>query len=54
MALEFRQLPEADSKKLYQLSGFLDIDKINPEAWPALIADLSAGEHGITALSFGE
>jgi hypothetical protein len=53
MALEFRQLPEADSKKLYQLSGFLDIDKINPEAWPALIADLSAGEHGITALSFG-
>lgn len=53
MALEFRQLPEADSKKLYQLSGFHDIDKINPEAWPALIADLSAGEHGVTALAFG-
>ncbi|KAF8113505.1 hypothetical protein N665_0049s0021 [Sinapis alba] len=53
MALEFRQLPEADSKKLYQLSGFLDIDEINPEAWPALIADLSAGENGITALAFG-
>ncbi|CAH2070235.1 unnamed protein product [Thlaspi arvense] len=53
MAMEFRQLPEADNKKLYQLSGFLDIDKINPEAWPALIADLSAGEHGITALAFG-
>ncbi|CAH8373546.1 unnamed protein product [Eruca vesicaria subsp. sativa] len=53
MALEFRQLPEADSKKLYQLSGFLDIDKINPEAWPALIADLSTGEHGIIALAFG-
>uniref|UniRef100_A0A1J3IKW6 Uncharacterized protein n=1 Tax=Noccaea caerulescens TaxID=107243 RepID=A0A1J3IKW6_NOCCA len=53
MALEYRQLPEADSKKLYQLSGFLDIDKINPEAWPALIADLSAGENGITALAFG-
>lgn len=41
-------------QKLYQLSGFLDIDKINPEAWPALIADLSAGENGITALAFGE
>ncbi|CAN6842687.1 unnamed protein product [Brassica oleracea] len=53
MALEFRHLPEADSKKLYQLSGFVDIDKINPEAWPALIADLSAGENGITALAFG-
>ncbi|XP_009127242.1 uncharacterized protein LOC103852100 isoform X2 [Brassica rapa] len=52
MALEFRQLPEADSK-LYQLSGFLDIDKINPEAWPALIADLSAGENGITSVAFG-
>ncbi|XP_019095527.1 PREDICTED: myosin-3-like [Camelina sativa] len=53
MALEYRQLPEADSKKLYQLSGYLDIDKINPEAWPPLLADLSAGEHGITALAFG-
>ncbi|XP_010537175.1 PREDICTED: uncharacterized protein LOC104811972 isoform X2 [Tarenaya hassleriana] len=53
MALENRQLPEADRKKLYQVSGFLDIDKINPEAWPALIADLSAGEQGITPLAFG-
>lgn len=39
---------------MYQLSGFLDIDKINPEAWPALIADLSAGENGITSVAFGE
>ena len=39
---------------LQQCSGFIDIDKINPDAWPALIADLSAGEQGIVALAFGE
>ncbi|CAN8252137.1 unnamed protein product [Cochlearia groenlandica] len=53
MALENRQLPEADKKMLYELSGFIDIDKINPDAWPSLIADLSAGEQGIAALAFG-
>ncbi|KAF2320407.1 hypothetical protein GH714_027534 [Hevea brasiliensis] len=53
MALEKRQLPEADGQILYQLSGFRDIDKINPDAWPALIADLSAGDQGIISLAFG-
>ncbi|RDY05173.1 hypothetical protein CR513_11018 [Mucuna pruriens] len=53
MALERRQLPEADRKMLYQLSGFIDTDKIHPNACPALVADLSAGEHGIIALAFG-
>ncbi|KAJ1399222.1 hypothetical protein SESBI_30499 [Sesbania bispinosa] len=53
MALEKRQLPEADRKMLYQLSGFIDTDKIHPNACPALVADLSAGEHGIIALAFG-
>ncbi|KAL5994368.1 hypothetical protein ACLOJK_024418 [Asimina triloba] len=38
---------------LYQSSGFIDIDKINPEAWPAIAADMSAGEQGITGLAFG-
>ncbi|XP_059667092.1 uncharacterized protein LOC132312654 isoform X2 [Cornus florida] len=53
MALEKRQFPEADGKILHQLSGFIDIDKINPEAWPAIMADLLAGEQGIIALAFG-
>ncbi|KAK8497871.1 hypothetical protein V6N12_055720 [Hibiscus sabdariffa] len=53
MALEKRQLPETDRKILYQMSGFIDIHKINPHAWPALVADLSAGEQGIIALAFG-
>lgn len=38
---------------LQQLSGFIDLDKINPDAWPALLADLSAGENGIISLAFG-
>ncbi|KAL7183782.1 hypothetical protein ACSBR2_026038 [Camellia fascicularis] len=53
MALEKRQLPQADRKILQQLSGFIDIDKINPDACPALMADFSAGENGIIALAFG-
>ncbi|XP_015878134.3 uncharacterized protein LOC107414507 isoform X3 [Ziziphus jujuba] len=53
MALEKRQLPEADRKVLYQLSGFIDSDKVHPDACPALVADLSAGEQGIIALAFG-
>lgn len=53
MALERRHLPEADRKALYEISGFIDIDKIHPDAWPALMADLYAGEQGITALAFG-
>ncbi|KAL2999161.1 hypothetical protein AAZX31_09G144700 [Glycine max] len=53
MALEKRQLREADRKVLYQLSGFIDTDKIHPNACPALVADLLAGEQGIIALAFG-
>ncbi|XP_047333778.1 uncharacterized protein LOC124937541 isoform X4 [Impatiens glandulifera] len=50
MALEKRLLPETDKK---QLSGFIDINKINPDAWPAIAADVAAGEQGIIALAFG-
>ncbi|KVI07150.1 hypothetical protein Ccrd_014487 [Cynara cardunculus var. scolymus] len=53
MSLEKRLLPVADRTILQRLSGFIDIDKINPDAWPALIADLSAGEQGIVGLAFG-
>ncbi|XP_042457092.1 uncharacterized protein LOC122041468 isoform X3 [Zingiber officinale] len=53
MALEKRQLLKVDKNKLYQSTGYIDIDKINPDAWPALLADFSAGEQGITALAFG-
>ncbi|PIA49416.1 hypothetical protein AQUCO_01300317v1 [Aquilegia coerulea] len=53
MALEKRQLPEVDKKIVYRCCGFIDIDKINPDAWPALVADQSAGEQGIMALAFG-
>ncbi|XP_038684687.1 plectin-like isoform X4 [Tripterygium wilfordii] len=53
MALEKRHLPKADKKILYESSGFVDVDKINPDAWPALVADLATGEQGIIALAFG-
>ncbi|XP_065007540.1 uncharacterized protein LOC135583148 isoform X5 [Musa acuminata AAA Group] len=53
MALERRQLPEVDKNHLYQCTGYIDVDKINPDAWPALIADFAGGEQGITALAFG-
>ncbi|KAK6117620.1 hypothetical protein DH2020_048635 [Rehmannia glutinosa] len=53
MALEKRQLPVVDKKILQQFSGFIDIDKIHPDAWPALVADLAAGEQGIITLAFG-
>ncbi|CAI9771917.1 unnamed protein product [Fraxinus pennsylvanica] len=53
MALEKRQLLAVDIKTLQQLSGFIDIDKIHPDAWPALAADLAAGEQGIITLALG-
>lgn len=53
MALERKQLTLVERKKLQEVSGFIDVDKINPDAWPALVADLSAGEQGIVALAFG-
>ncbi|XP_026379726.1 uncharacterized protein LOC113274562 isoform X2 [Papaver somniferum] len=53
MALDKRQLPEVERKMMNQLCGFIDIDKINPDAWPALVADISAGDQGIIALAFG-
>ncbi|XP_068329008.1 stress response protein NST1-like isoform X2 [Pyrus communis] len=52
MALEKRYLPKADKEVLYRISGFIDADKIHPDACPALVADLS-GEQGIIALAFG-
>lgn len=39
---------------LFKLSGYIDIDKINTAAWPALAADLDAGDQSITALAFGK
>lgn len=53
MAIEKRQLPIVDQKSVQKVSGFIDVDKIHPDAWPALVADLSSGEQGIVALAFG-
>uniref|UniRef100_A0ACD5XI14 Uncharacterized protein n=1 Tax=Avena sativa TaxID=4498 RepID=A0ACD5XI14_AVESA len=53
MALDKRQLPEVDKNSLYKSCGYIDIDKIDAAAWPALAADLGAGDQSITALAFG-
>ncbi|KAG6426518.1 hypothetical protein SASPL_110743 [Salvia splendens] len=53
MALEKRKLPAVDKKILQQLTGFMDIDKVNPDAWPAVVADIAAGDQGIITLAFG-
>ncbi|XP_015069725.1 uncharacterized protein LOC107014363 isoform X1 [Solanum pennellii] len=53
MAIEKRQLPIVDQKSVQRVSGFIDVDKIHPDAWPAVVADLSSGEQGIMALAFG-
>ncbi|KAJ8536782.1 hypothetical protein K7X08_035183 [Anisodus acutangulus] len=53
MAIEKRQLPIVDQKSVQKVSGFIDVDKIHPDAWPALVADLSSGEQGIVSLAFG-
>ncbi|KAI5058955.1 hypothetical protein GOP47_0025274 [Adiantum capillus-veneris] len=33
--------------------GFMDLDKIHEDAWPALLVDMNAGEQSIVALAFG-
>lgn len=40
-------------QSMYKASGYMDVDKINAAAWPALVADLDAGDQSITALAFG-
>lgn len=42
-----------DRKTLQEKSGFIDIDRIHEDAWPAIFADLSAGEDSIIATAFG-
>ncbi|KAG8098998.1 hypothetical protein GUJ93_ZPchr0013g34732 [Zizania palustris] len=53
MALDKKQLPEVDKYSMYKASGYIDVDRINAAAWPALVADLGAGDQSITALAFG-
>lgn len=53
MAIDKRQLPIVDQKFVQKVSGFIDVNKIHPDAWPALVADLTSGEQGIVALAFG-
>ncbi|GLJ05087.1 hypothetical protein SUGI_0010720 [Cryptomeria japonica] len=53
IALEKRHLPEVNKKMLWKMSGFIDIDKISQDAWPAILADLTSGEQSIISVAFG-
>lgn len=41
------------NQTFHQRSGYIDMDKISTDAWPAIVADLSSGESGIISLAFG-
>lgn len=41
------------SMALQDKFGFIDVDKIREDAWPALLVDMSAGDQSIIALAFG-
>lgn len=41
------------NQEFHQHSGYIDMDKISTDAWPAIVADLSSGESGIISLAFG-
>lgn len=53
IALEKKHLPEVNKKMLWKQSGFIDIDKINQDAWPAILVDLTSGEQSIISSAFG-
>ena len=50
---DYADICTLSDQSLYKTSGFIDIDKIDAAAWPALAADLHAGDQSITALAFG-
>ncbi|KAL8134341.1 hypothetical protein AgCh_009388 [Apium graveolens] len=47
------ELPIANRKILAQVCTSINMDKINPDTYPALVADLTEGEHIMVAFAFG-
>lgn len=35
-------------------SGFMDVDRIDSRAWPAIVSDLYSGDSSIIATAFGK
>lgn len=53
MALEHRNLPYADAETVQEMSGFIDVDRIDRDALPAVAYDLCAGDKCIISTAFG-
>jgi superfamily II DNA/RNA helicase len=53
VALDRHQLSTIDKEALQKESGFVDVDQIQEDAWPALMADLTAAKPSIIASAFG-
>ncbi|CAK9266573.1 unnamed protein product [Sphagnum jensenii] len=53
VALDRRELLSVNKEGLQKASGFVDVDQIHEDAWPALMADLTAEEPSIIASAFG-
>jgi hypothetical protein len=53
LALDRHELAGVDKEALQKVSGFVDVDQIHKDAWPALMADLTAEGPSIIASAFG-
>ncbi|CAM6036449.1 unnamed protein product [Sphagnum compactum] len=53
VALDRHQLSTIDKEALQKESGFVDVDQIQEDAWPALMADLTVAKPSIIASAFG-
>ncbi|KAH9305513.1 hypothetical protein KI387_009917, partial [Taxus chinensis] len=53
MFVDHKDLPEVDRRTLEKKSGFLDIEQICRDAWPAVLIDALAGDKSVTAKAFG-
>jgi hypothetical protein len=53
IVVEHNHLPHIDKRTLEKKSGFLDVQRIRTDAWPAIFIDASAGDQSITQRAFG-
>lgn len=53
IVVEHNHLSHIDKRTLEKKSGFLDVQRISTDAWPAIFIDASAGDKSITQRAFG-
>ncbi|KAG0621634.1 hypothetical protein M758_3G036200 [Ceratodon purpureus] len=53
VALDRRSLPDITKEDFEAQSGFMDVDRIDSIAWPAIVSDLYSGDNSIITTAFG-